>query len=503
MTRRASKAPLLAIAVDKTAPEAAYRQVYDQIRTTILEGRIAPGTRLPATRALAAELGVSRNTVLTAYEMLLAEGYTEGRVGSGTEVSGVLPEALLAARGETRPVPRADAPDAAEVRLSALARRLPPARQRTRVDKRAFRPGLPEVEQFPWDVWGRLVGRFWRHPPRALLNGMELAGYRPLRDAIAAYLGAMRGVKCDGAQVVITSGAQEALDLVSRLLLDPGDAVWMEEPGYAGLRGAFTAAGARVVPVPVDAEGIDVARGQALAADAVLCAVTPSHQYPLGITMSLARRLELLDWARQAGAWILEDDYDSEYRYAGKPLSALQGLDAHGRVIYVGTFSKVMFQGIRLGYLVLPAPLVEPFLHIRSVLDDAPSLALQPALARFIDDGHFAAHVRRMRALYAERQALLIETIGRDAGGKLTAAADEAGMHLVVDIDPAAGLSDAEVSARAAAAGISAPALSAYYAGEAGRAALVLGYSGLNDAEIRDGVKALRGVFTRARPDGG
>jgi len=499
MEKRVSNAPLLSLAVDKTAAEPAYRQVYEQVRRAILEGRVAPGTRLPATRSLARELVVSRNTVLNAYDMLLAEGYTEGRVGSGTRVSGILPEVLLAARSAAVVPARAAATDAAPAaastttlsRLSRLTEEMPRMDQRARGGFRAFRPGIPEVESFPWDIWGRLIGRFWRHPPSDLVCGGDLAGHGPLRDAIADYLGATRGVVCGGDQVMITSGAQQALDLVARLLLDPGDAVWMEEPGYAGLRGAFTAVGAEIQPVPVDAEGIDVAAGRRLAGDAVLAAVTPSHQYPLGVTMSLPRRLELLDWARAADAWILEDDYDSEYRYAGKPLSALQGLDAHGRVIYVGTFSKVMFPALRLGYLVLPPALVAPFGRLRSVLDDTPSLAAQPALAQFITEGHFAAHVRRMRGLYAERQAVFLEIFADAAAGVLEAAPDEAGMHLVAGLNGGLGLTDRDASARAAEDGISAPALSAFYAGPPARQGLLLGYAGLSDAEMRDGARKL------------
>ncbi|MEK9723313.1 MAG: PLP-dependent aminotransferase family protein, partial [Rhodospirillaceae bacterium] len=275
-----------------------------------------------------------------------------------------------------------------------------------------------------------------------------------MRAAIAAYLAAVRGLRCDGCQVVVTSGAQEALDLVARLFLNPGDAVWMEDPGYAGLRAAFAAAGARVTPVPVDAEGLDVEAGKRLAPDATLAAVTPSHQYPLGVTMSLGRRLELLDWARANDAWILEDDYDSEFRYAGKSLPALQGLDDQGRVIYVGTFSKVLFPALRLGYLVLPEPLIEPYLRIRSVLSDTPSIAVQPPLAQFIEDGHFAAHLRRMRALYAERQGAFIEAVGRHLDGVLEVAPDEAEIHLIAGIAPRARVSDAAIAARAGAVGV-------------------------------------------------
>ncbi|MEK9754237.1 MAG: PLP-dependent aminotransferase family protein, partial [Rhodospirillaceae bacterium] len=353
----------------------------------------------------------------------------------------------------------------------------------------------PEVEQFPWNVWGRLAGRLWRHPPRAGVGGGALAGHQGLRDAIAAHVAAVRGVNCVGHQVMITSGAQQGLDLIARLLLEPGDKVWMEDPGYAGMRGAFAATGAEIVALPVDVDGFDVAAGRARAPDARLAAVTPSHQYPTGATMSLARRLELLDWARAAGSWVLEDDYNSEYRYAGKPLSALQGLDDGGRVIYVGTFSKVLFPGLRLGYAILPEALVAPFLGMRSMLDDAPALGLQPVLAEFIKDGHFAAHVRRTRALYAERQAHFLTALRRHCGGMLHAAPDEAGMHLVVVLDRSLKLSDREAAARADVAGISAPALSSYYAGtpapKGARQGLVLGYTGFTERETEDGLKRL------------
>jgi len=500
---RPSKTPLLSLAVERHAAEPAYRQLYEQIRAAILAGRLSPGTRLPSSRGLAAELGVSRNTVLAAFDMLLQEGYTESGVGSGTRVSAVLPEALLTAHDapEARRSARVPKGDVEPLRISSLAENLAPMRQRTRTDQRAFRPGLPEMTEFPWNVWGRLAGRLWRHPPKAGVGGGALGGHAPLRDAIAAYVAAVRGVNCTGEQVMITSGAQQALDLIARLLLEPGDKVWMEDPGYAGMRGAFTAAGAEIVPLPVDHEGLDVAAGRIQAPDAKLAAVTPSHQYPTGATMSLARRLALLEWARDAGGWILEDDYDSEYRYAGKPLSALQGLDETGRVIYVGTFSKVLFPGLRLGYVILPERLVAPFLAMRSVLDDAPALGLQPVLASFIAEGHFAAHVRRTRALYAERQVYFLDALGRHAAGLLRAEPDEAGMHLVVGLDPSLGMSDTEAARRADAAGLSAPALSGYYAGEPGKAsagqALVLGYAGFTPREIDDGLARLAAALTR------
>jgi GntR family transcriptional regulator / MocR family aminotransferase len=495
---RTSKAPLLALAIDRAAAEPAYRQLYEQVRSAILAGRLRPGRRLPSSRSLARELALSRNTVLTAFEMLLHEGYTESGVGSGTRVSAVLPEALLSARDTPKPS-RAKRATKLPVRVSKLATNLDAMRQRSRTDQRAFRPGLPELEQFPWNVWGRLAGRLWRHPPRGSVGGGELGGHGPLRDAIATYVAAVRGVNCSGEQVMITSGAQQALDLVARLLLEPGDKVWMEDPGYAGLRGAFTAAGASIVPLPIDAEGLDIARGREIAPDAVMAAVTPSHQYPTGVTMSLARRLELLEWSkgalRASASWVLEDDYDSEYRYAGKPLSALQGLDDSGRVIYVGTFSKVLFPGLRLGYVILPEALVGPFLAMRSVLDDAPALGLQPVLSAFIEDGHFAAHVRRTRALYAERQRVFLDSLNRHAAGILRAEADEAGMHLVVQLDRNLKLTDGQAAARADAAGLSAPALSGYFFDQAARQGLVLGYTGFDEREIDSGLKKLASVL--------
>ncbi len=480
---------MISLSVDRHSADSLHRQIYDQIRDLILGGRIAPATRLPSSRLLAHDLGVSRNTVLNAYEMLLHEGYTEGRVGAGTRVSKVLPEELLSAKRSPRRAPSAAAPAG---KLSRLREVWQTGDRRTESPLRAFRPGLPEIELFPWDVWGRLTGRFWRRPPSNLLTGGELAGYRPLRDAIAAYLSAVRGLDCHAGQVMITAGAQHGLDMIARLIIDPGDGVWLEQPGYSGLRTAFKAAGARPTAVPVDESGIDVAAGRRAAPEAVCAAVTPSHHYPLGVTMSLARRLELLEWAETAGAWIVEDDYDSEYRYGGRPLSALQGLDGGGRVIYVGTFSKVLFPALRLGYVVVPEALIEPFLKLRASVDEHPALAMQPVLAAFFEDGHFAAHVRRMRGLYAERQAALLAALERHAAGLLTATANDAGMHLVAKLGPAFAGDDREAAARAAAIGLRAPALSGYYAdGQADQQGLVLGYAGLTATEIDSGVAAL------------
>ncbi len=492
------RAPLLALALERDGREPLHRQLYGQLRDHILAGRLPAGARLPASRSLAEELGCSRNTVTGAFDQLLSEGYLEGRVGAGTYVSRELPEGLLTA-APAAPAPGGARPSPAR-RLSRRGQRLGAA-AREPLDPAvgpAFAMANPDTEHFPFDVWGRLLGRVWRRPPPALLRGGDPGGLPSLRAAIAGHLRAVRGLDCGAGQVLVTAGGQQALDLATRVLLDPGDAAWIEEPGYAGLRAALAAAGARAVAVPVDAEGLSVAEGRRLAPEARLAAVAPSHQYPLGVTMSLARRLELLDWAGSQGAWILEDDYDSEYRYAGRPLTALQGLEAaragERQVIYVGSFSKVLFPSLRIGYLVAPPDLAEDFLRARRALDDHPSSIVQPALAAFIEEGHFAAHVRRMRRLYAGRQAALLAAGARHLGGLLSLAPDPAGMHLVGAFEPAlaARLGDVEAAHRAAAAGVSVRPLSAFYAGPARRRGLLLGYAGVPDAAIEPAVLRLR-----------
>jgi len=497
--RRRPPAPFIPLVLVRPAEKAVpgaraetgsmHRQIYEQIRALVLGGDLAPGTRLPATRALARELGCSRNTVLAAYEQLLGEGYLEGARGAGTYVSRILPDTLLAVRPADTGSAPADAESPAPAALSRRGAALAGLSGGARRTAGAFVPGVPDLDLFPFDVWGRLLGRTWRRPRASLLRDGDPAGHGPLRQAIADYLRAARALRCDWRQVLITSGAQQALDLVVRALLDPGDAVWCEDPGYPGLRGPLEAAGARFIPVPLDGQGLSLAAGRARAPEARLAVVAPSHQFPLGIVMSLARRLELLQWARAAEAWILEDDYDSEYRYAGRPLAALQGLDTAGRVIYLGTFSKVLFPALRLGYLIVPEALVEPVSRVRAALDGYPSAVVQPALAAFIEDGHFAAHVRRMRARYAARQEAMLAAARRHLSGLLDVAPDDAGMHLVARI--AAPMGDRAASARAAAVGIAAPALSDYAVGETGAQGLLLGYAAVPEAEIEAGIATL------------
>jgi GntR family transcriptional regulator/MocR family aminotransferase len=357
----------------------------------------------------------------------------------------------------------------------------------------AFRPGIPALDAFPRDLWSRIAARLYRQSRFDLFSYGDPAGHPPLRRAIAEYLRAARGVNCSWEQVIVTSGSQQALDLTARVLLDPGDSAWVEDPGYFGARGAWTAAGIRCTAIPVDDEGLSVAHGERSAAQARLAYVSPSHQYPLGVTMSLSRRMALLAWARRRGAWIAEDDYDSEFRYAGRPLAALQGLDTAGRVIYIGTFSKVLFPALRLGYMVVPAGAVDAFAAARALADRHPPGPSQALVTEFLTEGHFARHIRRMRTLYAERQAALLAAARRECAGHLDVPPADAGMHLVAWLPK--GSSDREVSRRAAAAGVTAPPLSAYYHASPARPALLLGYSCVNARKIQEGARRLAGAM--------
>ena len=492
MTTSAIRVSLLPLAVDRDSAVPLQRQIYDDLRRLILDRRLAPATRLPSTRELARELAVSRNTVLAAFEQLLAEGYLAGRQGAGTYVSAELPDAAPVAANVMSGV--------AKPRRRGLSRRgaaLAGIVHRRRGHGEPFSLGQPAVDEFPFDVWSRLLARTWRSPGGLAGHGNP-AGHPPLRAAIADYLGTARAVRCAPGQVVIVAGAQQAVALAAQILLDPGDEALIEEPGYAGLRGALTAAGLRVTPVPVDAEGIDIDRGAAVAPDARFVCVAPSHQYPLGMTMSLARRLALIGWARRQDAWIVEDDYDSEYRYAGRPLAALQGLDETGRVLYVGSFSKVLFPTLRLGYVVVPEDLVDAFCRARAALDDHPSMLAQPALAQFFAEGHFAAHVRRTRRLYAERQEALLDAAARHLDGLLEVAPDEAGMHLLAGLAPAlAGRMDDRAAAeRLAAAGVTATPLSDYYVGPPDRQGLLLGYAAFDARAIEDAAARARDALS-------
>ena len=503
MAKRSTSAPFASIPLEESSSTPLYYQVYQRLRAAILLGQLSPGTRLPSTRQMAKDLGVSRNTMMSAFDQLIAEGYVEGRVGAGTFVSPTLPEELLEARLRTRPtLPIATKQRSLSARGQAIAKTsVAVAGPAGRL--RPFIPGIPALDQFPMSLWSRLVARRWRDESRGLLNYGPAAGYKPLREAIAAYLGPSRGVQCKPDQIVIVSGTQQALDLAARVLLDPGDSVLVEEYCYSAARAALIGAGARLVPVKVDTSGLDISSQAASSSNARVAYVTPSHQYPLGVTMSLSRRLALLDWANRTSAWILEDDYDSEYRYVARPLAALQGLDKSGRVIYIGTFSKVLFPSLRIGYMVVPSDLVDAFARARAAAGWCCPNIDQAVLSDFISEGHFTRHIRRMRAIYAERQDALIGALERQAGDLLKVSRTDAGIHVIAllpdDID------DRAVAAEVAAQDVVAHPLSVFFLGEAALAkrGLVLGYGAYNIRQLREGANRLAmAVKTVARKRG-
>jgi len=497
------------VTLDQNALAPLYRQLYERLRAEILEGQLEAGARLPSTRALASQLGVSRNTTALAYQQLLLEGYIESRVGDGTRVARLRPERLSRARHTSHtshPSHHAETRQPQTSQDSLLSRRgrllanapypgemyanLPAA------GKQAFRVGQPDAAHFPYETWARLVAKHARQALRGVSVYQKAQGYLPLREAIAAHIGITRGVHCSPEQIVVTAGSQGALDLVARVLLDPGDRAWVEDPGYLGARGALLSAGASLVPVPVDREGLMVEIGRQRSRDARLAVVTPSHQFPTGVTMSLRRRLALLQWASEAQAWVVEDDYDSEYRFSGRPLEALQGLDSGQRVIYIGTFSKVLIPALRLGYLVAPTALVDGFIAARRFIDAYLPVLEQMALADFMTEGHFARHLRRMRLLYQERRDALIGALSQDLGDLLEIGASEAGMHLVAWLP--AGMSAQTVAQQASTYSLRLLPVIASDPQESRREGLLLGFASDSPDELRAGVRALAGVL-RAR----
>jgi GntR family transcriptional regulator/MocR family aminotransferase len=467
-----------------------YRWLYDELRSAILDGRLRPGSRLPATRDLASAYDLSRATIVTAFDQLKSEGYVEGRSGSGTYVSQVLPEQLLDVRG-----PRSEKRlPHRRVALSLYARRLQPFRGTSPRPMRAFRANQPALDLFPTTLWAQVTARRLRRVSANLLSGGEALGYRPLRQAVADYLNSSRGVKCTADQVLILSGAQEALDRTARILLNPGEAVWMEEPGYPGAAIVFRAVGARICPVPVDAEGLDLESGRKRWKQPRLAYVTPAHQFPLGVTMSLRRRLALLEWARRAGTLIFEDDYDSEYRYSGRPVPAMQGLDRSGVVIFAGSFSAVLFPALRLGYLVVPSDMVDVFAAAESVSTHHPPLLEQAILCDFITEGHFARHIRRMRELYAERLTVLLECARKNLAGALEISSVEAGLQTVGWLKR--GIRAERIAELAAARDVEVVPLSRYASGKSRREGLILGFAAVDPRELRRGVEELARVLT-------
>jgi len=490
------------------------RQLYQALRARVLDGRLASGTRLPASRDLAAALAISRNSVVRAYDQLYAEGFIEGRVGDGTYVA-QLPQATLPAKklstkvstGFSTGLPTALSTNWLDLPVDSSSK-VTHRDALTRVEKnhlpmppsgppRAFRVGVPAFDLFPFEVWAKLNAAFWRKPDFQQLCYGDPAGDARLRGMIAAYLRSSRGMQCTAEQIVITSGAQQGISLCAQLLVEPGDGVAIENPGYRAAGHAFAVAGARLHGVAVDSEGINCSELTGLD-DCRLTYVTPSHQYPTGVVMSLARRLELLAWAERTQGWIVEDDYDGEYRYSGAPLAPLAALDRHGRVLYVGTFGKVAFPALRLGYLVLPPGLVQAFAQRRAVDVRHSEVSTQAVMAEFMATGHFQRHIRRMRRAALSRRNALLNGWPMDIPGigKLPTVA--AGLHMTVLVDSVER--ERELIELADSVDVEVNGLSGYWLPESAtpmdqRAGLVLGFAAVPEKAIEAALQRLRAVW--------
>jgi GntR family transcriptional regulator / MocR family aminotransferase len=479
------------IALDKQSPVPLYKQLYEAIRQAILRGTLTKGLRLPSTRWLAAELRVSRNIVVIAFEQLMAEGYLQCRTGAGTFVTNTLPEEVLqvqsrASGGDRKLSSRG-------VLIQQVSRLVPPLDPKLRYAP--FRFGLPALDGLPLDIWGRLLAQHCRDTSPEVAVHSDPAGNRKLREAIAAYVGAARGVRCHSDQVIVTSGSQQAIDLAARVLADPGDCAVIEDPGYLGARSALNANGIKLIRVPVGENGLRVEKLPKPNARVKLVYVTPSHQFPLGVVLSLPNRLQLLDWAARNNCWILEDDFDSEYRYESKPIPALQGLDQNNRVIYIGTFSKILFPSLRLGYMIVPADLVESFLSARWLCDRSSPLIEQMALADFINDGYFSSHIRRMRAVYMERRGVMMTIIRERMSDIMEASDPEAGMHTVAWLPP--DVDDKNVAEQAARSGLNTLPVSDFAMRRLSRGGLLLGYAGFRPEVIKDGMRQLEMIIRK------
>lgn len=465
--------------IDRASRVPLHRQIYDGYRRAILAGLLRPGQRIPSTRALAAELGVSRLPVLGAYEQLLHEGYLDGRRGSGTYVN----SDLANQRRRLAPPGRRSARRTTSLTLEELG----------------FRPFRVSsaLDQFPRAAWARIVARHAHSMPAELMGYCEPAGHGPLREQIAEYLRTARAVRCESDQLLVVSSSQAALRICAAVLIAPGATVALEEPGYPGARAALSVNGAAMAYVPVDDDGIDVGALAALRTAPRAVYVTPSHQYPLGSSMTAARRMALLAWAARNGSWILEDDYDSEFRYVSRPLGALQGMDAHDRVIYIGTFSKVLFPALRVGYLVVPPQLWDAFVRARESLDIFSPTLYQLAITDFLREGRFARHARRMRDVYLRRRDVLLAGLERHCRGKLTVHNADAGLHVSAWLPP--GISDVDVVKQLEENGLTATALSTCYAGGAARSGLLLGFGGCDERALERATATLGRILALSR----
>jgi len=482
----------LAIALDKNTLLPLHRQLYEELRQAILTRRLLPRQRIPSTRTLAKSLGISRATVTLSYEQLLSEGYLQTAPGSGTFVCAQLPDHLLQS-DSVEPIHRASKLPIALSTYGASLNRPELVRVPQPDAAISFRYGQPALDQFPIDLWRRRLSRHCRLSHDMLKYATDARGHKPLREELVHYLSRARAVQCNPDQVIVVNGSQQSLDLLARLLVNQGDWVALEDPGYLAARRTFQSQGARLYPVPVDESGLVVKKLEHCPEPIKLVYITPSHQFPTGAVLSLPRRLELLAWAQQAGAMIIEDDYDSEYRYADRPFPALQGLDQSDSTLYVGTFSKVLFPALRIGYLVVPPSLVEVFIRAKWLADRQCPLLEQYVLADFISEGHLERHIRRMRTLYDQRRRSLVEALMLYLGQRVTILGENAGIHLMVRLHTS--LSDEEIVHRALQVGVGLVPAQPYYLSGDSSGEFIFGYAELNESQIQEGIRRLAQVL--------
>ena len=453
-----------------------YQQIFNTLQNAILKGQQAAGSRLPSSRELAARLGVSRQSVSLAYEQLVAEGYAHGIHGSGTFVCDDLPETMKLPGKASTPA-----------RPPQKSKQLP-----------VFTSGIPALDQFPKEIWIKLYTKHLRNDSNALSYFGHDQGYWPLRQAIAGYLNTHRGMNCDADQVLVLSGSQQGIELTSRCLLSEGDHAWIEDPSYSGTQRALKYCGIQACPIPVDHEGFQVETAIQTAPDAKLAIVTPSNQYPLGHTLSIARRLQLIQWANRSKRWILEDDYDSEFRYRGKPIQAMHSLDPEQRILYLGTFSKVMFTDLRIGYLVVPRNLIKTFTQARDTTTGNPPIALQATLANFINEGHFDRHIRRTRKLCQKRRDALVNSLAKHCSPFLETQSCDGGMHLVTYLKDQS-LSDTALSQRALKSNLGLFPLSTLTATKNPRKGFILGFAAHSERTIQANIIKLAKLLSRPK----
>lgn len=493
MPKHIEEIPLVAIKLNTELKIPMYKQLYEQIRLAILQKKFKGGKKLPGTRTLALSLGLSRNTVNLAYEQLMIEGYIKGETGSGTFVTKNIPEKLFIPTSISSPQNKVQSRKAAANKMNPEVMIF--SKKNFLIEEvKPFRNGIPALSDFPFNIWMKITNRVLRNLTPSYLGYSDTAGFKPLRIAITDYLRTYRAINCTYEQILIVNGSQQGLDLIGRVLLNNKSKVWIEDPGYPGARVSFISAGAKVYPVPLNDDGLNLVFAVKNYPVPQLVYTTPSHQYPLGCTMPISARLKLLEWARENGVWIIEDDYDSEYRYSGNPLQSLQGLDSSGSVIYLGTFSKVLFPGLRLGYVVLPSiDLTDRFIAAKSIIDRQNSIIDQIAVTIFIEEGHFTKHLRRMRVLYKERQEFFISEIKKEIGPLITIKSDNAGMHLTGWLKN--GYDDKAVSEKLLSGNIFANPLSDYTFKFKMPPALILGYTAFNEKAIRAGVQRMAKIL--------